>query len=86
MRHCLDEATAAAEAMTMIYGLYKGKSHRFFVSQACHPQTIAVIKTRALPLAIEVIVGDHTSFDFTNRANQGCLALCCNTRPPMAQL
>nr|WP_225882667.1 aminomethyl-transferring glycine dehydrogenase [Pseudanabaena sp. PCC 7367] len=67
----LDEATAAAEAMTMIYGVYKGKSNQFFVSEACHPQTIAVIKTRALPLAIEVIVGDHTSFDFSQPGEAG---------------
>jgi glycine dehydrogenase len=67
----LDEATAAAEAMTMVYGLYKGKSHRFFVSDACHPQTIAVLKTRALPLAIEVIVGDHTEFDFSQSDESG---------------
>ncbi len=60
----LDEGTAAAEAMAMSYGLTKTKSHRFWVSAACHPQTIAVIQTRALPLGIAVIVGDHQNFDF----------------------
>jgi glycine dehydrogenase len=47
----LDEATAAAEAMTMCYGL-QGHEGRdvFFVSDACHPQTIAVVQTRALPI------------------------------------
>lgn len=60
----LDEATAAAEAMSMSYGLSKTGSHTFWVSEACHPQTIAVIQTRAQPLGIEVIVGDHRSFAF----------------------
>jgi len=55
----LDEATAAAEAMAMSYGLSKGKANRFWVSAECHPQTIDVIQTRALPLGIEVVVGDH---------------------------
>jgi glycine dehydrogenase len=61
----LDEATAAAEAMSMSYGACKKKNaNAFFVSQACHPQTIDVVKTRAKPLGIEVIVGDHRTFDF----------------------
>jgi glycine dehydrogenase len=60
----LDEGTAAAEAMTLSYGQYKGKSKAFWVSEACHPQTIDVIRTRALPLGIEVIVGDHRTFAF----------------------
>ena len=60
----LDEGTAAAEAMSMSYGLCKTKAKAFFVSSACHPQTIAVVETRALPLGIEVIVGDHRTFDF----------------------
>lgn len=61
----LDEGTAAAEAMTMSYGLSKNKqAQAFFVSQDCHPQTIKVIQTRAYPLDIEVIVGDHRLFDF----------------------
>lgn len=56
----LDEATAAAEAMTMSYGLSKNKQAKaFFVSSACHPQTIQVVQTRARPLGIDVIVGDH---------------------------
>jgi glycine dehydrogenase len=60
----LDESTAAAESMTMCYGLAKNGAKAFFVSEACHPQTIAVIQTRALPLGITVIVGDHAQFDF----------------------
>ena len=53
----LDEATAAAEAMAMAERVAKSKARGFFVDHSCHPQTIAVIKTRAVPLGIEVIVG-----------------------------
>jgi glycine dehydrogenase len=60
----LDEATAAAEAMSMSYSLCKTKANAFFVSEDCHPQTIDVIQTRANPLGIEVIVGDYRTFDF----------------------
>jgi glycine dehydrogenase len=55
----LDEATAAAEAMTLCHGLAEAGRNKFFVSSLCHPQTIDVVKTRALPLGIEVVVGDH---------------------------
>ncbi|WP_205791222.1 aminomethyl-transferring glycine dehydrogenase [Burkholderia sp. Ac-20353] len=55
----LDEATAAAEAMTFAQRLSKSKSNVFFVSRDCHPQTIEVVQTRANPLNIEVVVGDH---------------------------
>jgi glycine dehydrogenase len=52
----LDEATAAAEAMTLAMRTVKSKSKVFVVSRACHPQTIEVIQTRAKPLGIEVLV------------------------------
>ncbi|MFB0899895.1 MAG: aminomethyl-transferring glycine dehydrogenase [Polaromonas sp.] len=52
----LDEATAAAEAMTLAKRSVKSKSHVFLVSGDCHPQTIEVIQTRAKPLGIEVKV------------------------------
>jgi len=55
----LDEATAAAEAMTFCQRLSKSKSKTFFVSQDCFPQTIDVVRTRAAPIGIEVVVGDH---------------------------
>lgn len=61
----LDEATAAAEAMSMSYGVCKNKANTFFVSQECHPQTIAVLQTRAEPLGIEIVVGNHQTFDFS---------------------
>jgi len=63
----LDEATAAAEAMTFCQRVLgrKNKAKAFFVSEKCHPQTIAVMQTRAEPLEIEVLVGDHETFDFS---------------------
>ncbi|MFQ4140261.1 aminomethyl-transferring glycine dehydrogenase [Nodosilinea sp. PGN35] len=61
----LDEGTAAAEAMTLAFNARKQKDAKtFWVSAACHPQTIDVVKTRALPLGIEVVVGDHQAFGF----------------------
>ncbi len=53
----LDEATAAAEAMTMAKRVAKSKAKAFFVDEHCHPQTIAVIRTRAEPIGIEIVTG-----------------------------
>ena len=53
----LDEATAAAEAMTLAKRSCKSKSHVFFVSSGVHPQTLEVVRTRAEPLGIELVVG-----------------------------
>ena len=55
----LDEGTAAAEAMGLSYRISKTDSNKVFVSKNCHPQTIEVIKTRAEPLGVEIIVGDE---------------------------
>jgi len=62
----LDEGTAAAEAMTLALRQRPRHStaNTFFVSELCHPQTIAVVQTRAEPLGINVVVGDHASYDF----------------------
>src|SRR6202795_4635167 len=61
----LDEATAAAEGMHMAHALSKqAEANAIFVSEQCHPQTIAVVQTRAEPLGIKVIVGDEAKFDF----------------------
>lgn len=61
----LDEATAAAEAMGMCYAnVPKDISRSFFVSETCHPQTIAVLQTRAEPLGIELEIGDHRDVTF----------------------
>jgi glycine dehydrogenase len=58
----LDEATAAAEAMAMTFAVGRRKKTDFFVSSLVHPQTIALIKTRAEGFGINVIVGDHKTF------------------------
>jgi glycine dehydrogenase len=63
----LDEATAAAEAMGMCHAI-KGEG-AFFVSADCHPQTIAVVQSRAEPLGVEVIVGCPHSFAFDRPIN-----------------
>ena len=61
----LDEATAAAEAMTMCFANVPQEiSRKFFVSETCHPQTIAVLQTRAEPLGIELLMGDHRAVNF----------------------
>ncbi|SHH17151.1 glycine dehydrogenase [Cognatiyoonia sediminum] len=59
----LDEATACAEAMTMAQRVSKSKVKAFFVDENCHPQNISVMKTRAAPLGIEVIVGSPDDLD-----------------------
>jgi len=66
----LDESTAAAEAMTMLFALRsrpqkKAKISKFFVSEEILPQTLSLLKTRAIPLGIELIIGDHEIFDFS---------------------
>src|SRR5438067_7953679 len=66
----LDEATAAAEAMALCHHAAvaavasRGTRNKFFVADNCHPQTIAVVRTRAKPLGIEIVVGDFRRFDF----------------------
>ena len=65
----LDEATSAAEAMIMFYNARKKdkiNSHKFFVSEEVFPQTIDVLKKRSKPLGIELVIGDHNSFNFDN--------------------
>lgn len=60
----LDEATAAAEAMTFCKRLSKNRtSQAFFASRHCHPQTLDVLRTRAEPLGIEVVVGDESAIE-----------------------
>ncbi|MGN0927470.1 aminomethyl-transferring glycine dehydrogenase [Ectopseudomonas mendocina] len=63
----LDEATAAAEAMTFCKRLSKNKAaNTFFVSQHCHPQTLDVLRTRAEPLGIDIEVGDEAAITDAN--------------------
>src|SRR5436190_16980612 len=59
----LDEATAAAEAMTMARRLSKSQSNRFLVHADTHPQTIAVLRTRAEPVGIDLHVGAVEDLD-----------------------
>ena len=59
----LDESTACAEAMTMARKISKSKSNVFFVAGDCHPQNIAVIRTRAAPLGLDVKVGNLDEID-----------------------
>jgi len=66
----LDEGTAAAEAMIMLYNTRSRKQkkvgiHTFFVSELVLPQTIAVLKTRSEPLAIQLVIGNHEEVDLS---------------------
>lgn len=65
----LDESTAAAEAMTMLFDVRtraqkKNNIVKFFVSEEVLPQTLALLQTRSKPIGIELVVGDHEDFDF----------------------
>jgi glycine dehydrogenase len=62
----LDEATAAAEAMTMSHRLKDGRNV-FFISETCHPQTIEVVRARADALKIEVVIGNHETFAVSDK-------------------
>jgi glycine dehydrogenase len=69
----LDEATAAAEAMSLCYAHCKQERAAFFVSSLCHPQVISLVRTRAEPLNIKVHIGDHNTFDFAKNQVSGAL-------------
>ncbi|WP_103863651.1 aminomethyl-transferring glycine dehydrogenase [Aquimarina sp. I32.4] len=67
----LDESTAAAEAMTMLFSVRsrdqkKNNVNKFFVSEEILPQTLSLLQTRAIPLDIELVVGNHQEFDFSS--------------------
>ena len=59
----LDEATACAEGMVMAQRVAKSKARAFFVDANCHPQNVAVMRTRAEPLGIELMVDDPENLD-----------------------
>ena len=63
----LDEATAAAEAMTLCLAVKGADDRAFFVAQDCFPQTLDVVRTRAQALGLEVVVGDPATFDFARK-------------------
>lgn len=67
----LDEGTAAAEAMALLFDLRerdqkKNNVNKFFVSEEILPQTLSVLQTRATPIGIELVVGNHLEFDFSS--------------------
>ncbi|MBV1924365.1 MAG: aminomethyl-transferring glycine dehydrogenase, partial [Flavobacteriaceae bacterium] len=66
----LDESTAAAEAMALLFATReraqkKANVAKFFVSEEILPQTLSLLETRSEPLGVELVVGDHTTFDFS---------------------
>ncbi len=69
----LDEATAAAEAVSMVASITKGDRHTFYVADDCHPQTIAVVRTRGEAIGLTIRVGAVGSFDLTNPDAAGVL-------------
>jgi glycine dehydrogenase len=70
----LDEGTAAAEAMHMLHSQTKKKNaHQFFVSEQVLPQTIDLLRTRATPVGIELVVGDHRRIDLSGEGFFGAI-------------
>ncbi len=66
----LDESTAAAEAMALLFDVRtrdqkKNNANKFFVSEEVLPQTLSVLQTRSTPIGIELVVGNHETFDFS---------------------
>lgn len=66
----LDESTAAAEAMALLFDVRerdqkKNNVNKFFVSEEILPQTLSVLQTRAIPIGIELVIGNHQEFDFS---------------------
>jgi len=67
----LDEGTAAAEAMTLLFDVRtrdqkKNNVCKFFVSEEILPQTLSILQTRSTPIGVELVVGNHETFDFSN--------------------
>ncbi|WP_395632318.1 aminomethyl-transferring glycine dehydrogenase [Flavobacterium sp.] len=67
----LDEGTAAAEAMALLYDVRtrdqkKNNTCKFFVSEEILPQTLSVLQTRSTPIGVELVVGNHETFDFSS--------------------
>ena len=80
----LDEATAAAEAMAMARRLTDSDAAVFFADRDCHPQTLAVLKTRARPLGIEVEIGDaeRELAKLVGNKTDGSSVYCCSIPGP----
>lgn len=67
----LDESTAAAEAMTLLFDVRervkkKAGANKFFVSNEILPQTVSLLQTRSTPIGIELVIGSHEEFDFSD--------------------
>ncbi|WP_284651686.1 aminomethyl-transferring glycine dehydrogenase [Flavobacterium terrisoli] len=67
----LDEGTAAAEAMALLFDVRsrdqkKNNTHKFFVSEEILPQTLSVLQTRSTPIGVELVIGNHETFDFSS--------------------
>ena len=67
----LDESTAAAEAMALLFDVRerakkKAKANKFFVSEEILPQTLSILQTRSIPIGIELVIGNHEEFDFSD--------------------
>lgn len=67
----LDEGTAAAEAMALLFDVRsrdqkKNNINKFFVSEEILPQTLSVLQTRSTPIGVELVVGNHETFDFSS--------------------
>lgn len=67
----LDEGTAAAEAMALLFNVRektkkKAGANKFFVSEEILPQTLSILQTRSIPIGIELVIGNHTEFDFSD--------------------
>jgi len=67
----LDESTAVAEAMALLFDVRtrdqkKNNTNKLFVSEEILPQTLSVLQTRSTPIGIEVVVGNHETFEFTD--------------------
>ena len=67
----LDESTAAAEAMALLFAVRERQQkkdgvNKFFVSEDILPQTLSLLQTRATPIGIELVIGDHKTFDFSS--------------------
>ena len=67
----LDESTAAAEAMALLFAVRERQQkkdgvNKFFVSEDILPQTLSLLQTRATPIGIELVIGDHEAFDFSS--------------------
>ena len=77
----LDEATAAAEAMTLLHRVHSKSTSKFFIADSCFPQTIDVLRARAEPLGIELVIGDWRNADLT-----GCFGALLQTPDEAGQV